>query len=394
MATRGSPRKSPQKMETTPDVIELSSDSEPEVDEVEDEEAEEAPSSAPNSLDYNDQPLLRAAGIKYKTDKPNAEAPPQENESTPSRAKSAVRAKDTGSAKYRHVSIEIPLPTSSELRRRKAEAEATDSQEGNDSEVFKTPSERKHITFDDSDHDEFATPMENPSGNPLESSAVRPNEAKGKSARGTQGTGQGEEEEEAEEEEESDDDAPPEAVSTREAEAQTLKAAAAAAKAAEQQAAAMKRKRQERDAFFKQQAEERKHAQQQARMEAEEADGASPGSREPTPEPADKRKREVPKLLPLELLESDDEDDSLQRTSSASGQYKRRKLGAPEQSLLREPRLPRDQRMGSTVYRVVAGGGDAKLAPKVMKQSLNLKETLLRRDRVAKPRGGFFVKKR
>lgn len=110
---------------------------------------------------------------------------------------------------------------------------------------------------------------------------------------------------------------------------------------------------------------------------------------------SEKRKREVPKLLPLELLESDDEDDAPQQSISADdSKHKRRKLGGPEQALLREPKPPKDKRVGSTAYRVVKPTGDARLAPKVKKQAVNLKETLLRRDRLPVRKGGFFVKSR
>jgi hypothetical protein len=194
-------------------VIEILSDSEPEALDVEDE----APESAPNTEDANEQPLLKAAGIKYKIDKSEEEEPQQEPQGSPSSAKLAVRTRDTGSVKHRHVSIEIPLPTSTELRRKTAEG--SESQDGNEEEVFKTPSERRHITFDDSDNGEFVTPREAPSRDPLESSIPKP---------------AGKDEEEDEEEEEDSDDEAPEAVSTRAAEADTLKASEAAAKAAEQ----------------------------------------------------------------------------------------------------------------------------------------------------------------
>lgn len=213
MPTRRSPRKLSEQTQNAPDVIEiLSSDSEPEAPEVDDE----APESAPDGEDVHEQPLLRAAGIKYKTDQPEDDE--QDQQESPSSAKLAVRTRDTGSAKHRHVSIEIPLPTSSELRRRKGDASVSGSQEGNDEEVFKTPKERKHITFDDSDQDEFVTPREGPSRDPLETSISRPTRKA----------------DEEESEEDSDDEAPPEAVSTRTAEVETLKAAGAAAKAAEQ----------------------------------------------------------------------------------------------------------------------------------------------------------------
>lgn len=103
----------------------------------------------------------------------------------------------------------------------------------------------------------------------------------------------------------------------------------------------------------------------------------------------------MPKLLPLELLESDDEDYAAQQLSSAAdGKNKRRKLGGAEQALLREPKLPKDKKLGSTAFRVVKGAGDVRLAPRVKKQAVSLKETLLRRDRLSQPRGGFFVKNR
>lgn len=154
--------------------------------------------------------------------------------------------------------------------------------------------------------------------------------------------------------------------------------------------AALKRKRQERAVFLKEQAEERKRTRKPKRQE-EEDDDATPSAQGPLPG-TEKRKREVTKLLPLELLESDDEDDVPQQPSSAADNNKRRKLGGAEQALLREPKLPKDKRLGSTAYRVVKGTGDARLAPKVKKQAVNLKETLLRRDRVPQRRGGFFVR--
>ncbi|AEO58004.1 hypothetical protein MYCTH_107458 [Thermothelomyces thermophilus ATCC 42464] len=388
MAPRRSARQQAKKAEKEAVIEILSSDSEPETPEVKDD----APGSAPASEtgdDVNGQPLLRAASIKYKADNTAEESQRQDDPHSPSSPKSAVRSNDTGSAKRSHVSIEIPLPTSSALRRRKAGASASGSQEGDSEDVFKTPKERKqHITFEDSDHDEFVTPREGPSRDSLEDSIAKTG---GNGAE----TGEREEEEkEEEEEDDSDDDAPPEAVSTRDAEAETLKAAEAAAKAIEQQAAALKRKRQERDAFLKRQAEERKRAQKASRQEDEDEDANLGGGQDFPPE-TEKRKREVPKLLPLDLLESDGEDDAPRPPSPATNaQHKRRKLGGAEQTLLREPKLPKDKRLGSTAYRVVKSSGDTRLAPKVKKQAVNLKETLLRRDRVAKPRGGFFVRSR
>lgn len=154
------------------------------------------------------------------------------------------------------------------------------------------------------------------------------------------------------------------------------------------QAAALKRKRQERDAFLKQQAEQRKRNKKPAQLAEEDSDEEDAGPQRTLPIRSE-QKKEAPKLLPLELLESDDEDS----TPASAITQKRRKFDV-DPKLLVEPKNPKDKRVGSTAYRVVSNGGDPRLAPKAKKQSLNLKQALLRRDRVAKPRGGFFVNKR
>lgn len=107
---------------------------------------------------------------------------------------------------------------------------------------------------------------------------------------------------------------------------------------------------------------------------------------------SEKRKREVPKLLPLDLLESDDEDSIPQQSKSAGESGQKRRKVTVGGSLVREKKLPKDQKVGSTVLRVVAKRGDERLAPKSNKQSVNLKELLMRRDRKPQVKRGFFVK--
>ncbi|KAK4173484.1 hypothetical protein QBC36DRAFT_335772 [Triangularia setosa] len=361
------------------EVIELSSDSEPETAETKPQQIlsfHKTPQEKSDLADDYEQPLLKVVGIKYKTNKTDKteEQPQQDANSTPSGSKMTLRPRGTSSVKHKHVSIEIPLPSSSMLRKRAGGEDESGDESGH--EVFKTPMERRHITFNDSDQEDFVTPSEAPRRNPLElqidADAVKEKATK--------------EEEESDEEdgedEESDDEAP-EAVSTRAAEAQTTKAAEAAAMAIEEQEAATRRKRQERDAFLKQQAKERK----QVRKPVAEADSDAE-LEEPTPAPVEKRKREVPKLLPLDLLESDDEEDMSHEADSATNN-KRRKVNGVD-ALLREPKLPRDQRVGSTVYRVEVKRGNEKLAPKAKKQSINLKESLLIRGRQPQRKSGFF----
>ena len=217
---KSSAKKSLEAQKPAPEVIELSSDSEPEA--AAESQTKENDVSAANNLndtntpDFYDQPLLRAPGIRYRVDKIQ--------ETTPD-AKLAVRAKDTSSAEHRHVSIEIPIPSSSTKPKGKRNDAPEDEHEA---EIFKTPMERRHITFDESDHDEFVTPSEPPKKNPLETSVPSQSNPRVDEVQDS--------EDEEEEEEDSDDEAP-EAVSTRDAEAQTKakanKAAEAIAKAAE-----------------------------------------------------------------------------------------------------------------------------------------------------------------
>ncbi|KAK4204363.1 hypothetical protein QBC40DRAFT_216966 [Triangularia verruculosa] len=355
------------------DVIELSSDSEPEAVETKPQKTpapEKTPQEKPGLPENCVQPLLKVVGIKYKTDK-TEEKPQEAPVSTPTGSKMTLRTRGTGSAKHKHVGIEIPLPSSSMLRRKAGGEDESGNESGN--EVFKTPMERRHITFNGSDQEDFATPSEAPKENPLElqidGEAVKEDTAK-------------EEVDEGEEEEESDDEAP-EAVSTRAAEVQSTKAAESAAKAIEEKEAADKRKRQERDARLKQQAKERK----QVKKPVVEADSDS-DMEEPAPAPAEKRKREVPKLLPLEFLESDDEEEDIAHEDD-SANSKRRKINGVDPKLLREPKLPRDQRVGETVYRVAVNKDSGKLAPKAKKQSMNAKQALLIRGRTAKKTTGF-----
>ncbi|KAM7192693.1 hypothetical protein V8F20_008756 [Naviculisporaceae sp. PSN 640] len=282
--------------------------------------------------------------------------------------KMPVRIKD-----HKHVSIEIPISTPSGTSKGVRGADE-------DGDVFKTPMERRHITFDDSDHDEdeFVTPREAPPKNPLE-------EVTG--AKDEQKDNENQDDGESEEDEDDSDDEAPEAVSTSAAQAQVTQAAKAAATAAKQQAESERRKRQERDAFFRQQAEEKKRAKEEAAASKEDEPEEAPKV-----EAKEKRKREVPKLLPLELLESDSEDETAQQSRpTGQGDQKRRKLASGEK-LVRDKKHPKDQKVGSTVLRVVKQRGDERVAPRVNKQSVNLKELLMKRDKKPLVKRGFFVK--
>jgi len=133
-------------------------------------------------------------------------------EPSPKRQKLPVRGKATRSAKS-VAEEEVPLPNSTPRRARNGEVQdSEEEEEDGDTEVFKTPMERKHVIFDDddNDNDEFVTPLEAPSRNPLEAAIA----ARRK--------------EEQEDSDSDSDDAPPELFSSHaaQAKAKELKSAA------------------------------------------------------------------------------------------------------------------------------------------------------------------------
>lgn len=210
-ATMSAPQKAPE-------VIEILSDSEPE--DVVKDDLEDLPELLPEANDHDDQPLLRAAGIKYKTrdhdeeDDSEEDAEQEEDDLPDAPTRSTVSPRVLRSGK--RVTIDTTESKSSS-RRTKSSSSVRESEQHNEGEAFKTTLGRKHIKFDDSEQEEFVTPREGPMENPFES--IKPAAQNGPGD---------------ESEEESDNEAPPEAVSTRVAEAESLKAAKAAAKAAEQ----------------------------------------------------------------------------------------------------------------------------------------------------------------
>jgi len=102
---------------------------------------------------------------------------------------------------------------------------------------------------------------------------------------------------------------------------------------------------------------------------------------------------EIPDVLPPEFLESDDEEDEDEGgDASEVTQNKRIKFNTVERRVAREDRPPRDEQVGATVYRVVKDKTDKKLAPKMRKETRNIKEQLLSRNRAPQKRRGFLVK--
>ncbi|KAI3540501.1 hypothetical protein CSPX01_08163 [Colletotrichum filicis] len=195
----------------------------------------------------------------------------------------------------------------------------------------------------------------------------------------------------------SDSDAAPEAVSTSKAAVQAKKSAQAANKAIAEQQANQKRKRQERNARLQEQAAARKAQEDVA--PAKKSSNEEEESEEKTETPAreaattGRRKRlDLPSELPAEFLESDSEDDG--ETEDGAGDRKprkARKLETAEAQLLREARAPRDEVVGTTVFRTVKKE-DERLAPKAQKYSVNAKKALLARGRApVKARRGFLV---
>ncbi|RYP31822.1 hypothetical protein DL767_005553 [Monosporascus sp. MG133] len=205
-----------------------------------------------------------------------------------------------------------------------------------------------------------------------------------------------------EKEEEEDLNEAPEAVSTKAAARETLESAKALAEATEKQAALLKRKRQHRDNLFKQQAQKRKPASK-PELASSESDTQGPeATREAEAAPAPTGRRRVEKLklpgmLPAEYLtESSSEGDDEEALERAAKKSKKINFEDALQPIGNEARVPRDQVVGSTVYRVVAGQADKKLAPKMHKNTRYVKEDMLRRRRAPvalNKKRGFFVAK-
>ncbi|RYP44701.1 hypothetical protein DL768_008852 [Monosporascus sp. mg162] len=205
-----------------------------------------------------------------------------------------------------------------------------------------------------------------------------------------------------EKEKEEDLDGAPEAVSTKAAARETLESAKALAEATERQAALLKRKRQHRDYLFRQQAQKRKPAPKPdlASSEPDIQDPEATREAEDVPATAGRRRVEklkLPGMLPAEYLtESSSEGDDEAALERVTKKPKKINFEDALQSIGKEARVPRDQVVGSTVYRVVAGQADKKLAPKMHKNTRYVKENMLRRRRASvapNKKRGFFVAK-
>ncbi|RYP85288.1 hypothetical protein DL769_001019 [Monosporascus sp. CRB-8-3] len=203
-------------------------------------------------------------------------------------------------------------------------------------------------------------------------------------------------------EKEEDLDEAPEAVSTKAAARETLESAKALAEATEKQAALLKRKRQHKDNLFKQQAQKRKRASNPD-LASSESDTQNPEATrgaEDAPATTGRRraeKLEFPGMLPAEYLtESSSEGEDEAALKRAAKKPKKINFEHALQSIGKEARIPRDQVVGSTVYRVIGVEADKKLAPKMHKNTRNVKEDMLRRRRAPvtpNKKRGFFVAK-
>jgi U3 small nucleolar RNA-associated protein 16 len=111
-------------------------------------------------------------------------------------------------------------------------------------------------------------------------------------------------------------------------------------------------------------------------------------------------RKQIPRFLPAEFLESDDEEEEGKdgeeeaNGSATETTLKKVKFSNEAQKLTREKRRPRDRVIGSTVFRVMADRGSGKMTPRANKNSVNQKAFLLQRNRTAQPRAGFYVKQR
>lgn len=145
--------------------------------------------------------------------------------------------------------------------------------------------------------------------------------------------------------------------------------------------------------MLKKQAEERKQAEAEAKAAAKEAESADQSDSDSELEEAPRRKRmEIPDVLPPEFLESDDEDEDDAMDLDLPKKPTKITFNNVEKRLAKENRAPADKKVGGTVYRVVADKSEKKLAPKMQKQSRNLKADMMNRNRAPVQRKGFLVK--
>ncbi|KHN99443.1 uncharacterized protein MAM_02296 [Metarhizium album ARSEF 1941] len=183
----------------------------------------------------------------------------------------------------------------------------------------------------------------------------------------------------------SDGDEAPEVVSTSKLAVEMKKSARAEKKASREQAAAEKKRRQQRDALFKQQASERRVEKQPG--DVPETQRQASGGKRPG-------KVAIPTVLPAEFL-TDSESEADHDTESSAGEEerpRRRTVPAIEKRMSRDARGPRDEVIGTTVYRV-SSKVDQRLAPKVKRYSKGSRDVLLKRGRApVKGRSGFFKK--
>ncbi|KAG5984780.1 hypothetical protein E4U55_003292 [Claviceps digitariae] len=181
----------------------------------------------------------------------------------------------------------------------------------------------------------------------------------------------------------SDSDEAPEAVSTSKVAKEMMESAQVLKKQAQEQAAATKKKRQQRDALFKKQALERKDTK--------------PTDEGSLPTGAGRNRADrihIPHVLPAEFLadsSSEDEGDASPRSSEVVAARRARTVSSVERRLTKQGKGPRDEVVGTTVYRVTKDV-DVSMAPQAKKLSQISKHALLQRGRqpVKAKSSGFF----
>lgn len=113
----------------------------------------------------------------------------------------------------------------------------------------------------------------------------------------------------------------------------------------------------------------------------------------------------VPDVLPAELLTDSESDgdgtgSSVRKSASATrqpeGAARPSKITFPEaaRKMGREDRAPADERVGSTIFKVVKNLDDPRIPPKKKKSSLSIRMSLLARKRMPQAQNrGFFGKR-
>ena len=103
---------------------------------------------------------------------------------------------------------------------------------------------------------------------------------------------------------------------------------------------------------------------------------------------AAKVKEAESKLLPLEFLESDSEEEE---ENAAIAQKQAAKAAKQPRQRVQPAKAPKDRMLGTTAFRVLGGTVNTSIAPKSHTASTSARREMMARKRVGKPKSSSFL---